>query len=88
MVADGAQRSGDVLDNRYRLVERLGRGGFGDVWRADELLPDGAPLRQVALKLLHPHVSTAQDWSEEARIIASLRHPALVTIYAAGLLEI
>jgi Novel STAND NTPase 1/Protein kinase domain len=74
---------GEVLDGRYRLGERLGRGGFGDVWRADELLPDGSPLREVALKLLRPSAAGA-DWAAEARIIASLRHPGLVTIYAAG----
>ena len=84
-----AQRqSGEVLDGRYRLVERLGRGGFGDVWRAEELLPDGLALREVALKLLHEELAVRTDWSEEARIIASLRHPALVTIYAAGLLDL
>lgn len=79
---EGERSAGEVLEGRYRLVERLGQGGFGDVWRADELLPDGKPLREVALKLLVRAV--ASDWAEEARIIASLRHPALVTVYAAG----
>lgn len=77
---------GDVLDDRYRLLRRLGRGGFGDVWRAEELLPDGTPLREVALKLLRPDLASASDWAAEARIIASLPHPALVTVYAAGLI--
>src|SRR6185436_916726 len=75
---------GDVLDGRYRLVALLGRGGFGDVWRADELLPDGAPFRQVALKLLAPHVTDAASWVEEAKLLASFRHPSLVTIFATG----
>jgi len=78
--------AGEILEGRYRLVERLGQGGFGDVFRAEELLPDGKRLREVALKLLVRGVAT--DWAEEARIIASLRHPALVTIYAAGLLAV
>ena len=82
------RRPGEVLDGRYQLVERLGRGGFGDVWRAEELLPDGAALREVALKLLHPQMAAGTDWTAEARIIASFRHPALVTIYAAGVLEL
>jgi serine/threonine protein kinase len=77
---------GDVLDGRYRLVERLGHGGFGDVWRAEELLPDGAPFRDVALKLLLAGGSDAVDWAEEAKLLASFRHPSLVTIYAAGIL--
>ncbi len=75
---------GDVLDGRYRLVALLGRGGFGDVWRADELLPDGTPFRQVALKLLAPHVTDAASWVEEAKLLASFRHPSLVTIFATG----
>ena len=76
-----------MLDRRYRLQTRLGRGGFGDVWRAEELLPDGAPFREVALKLLHGGGGDAIDWAEEAKLLASFRHPSLVTIYAAGILE-
>ncbi len=79
---------GDLLDGHYRLVARIGHGGFGDVWRADELLPGGAPFRQVALKLLVPGGGgDAVDWAEEAKLLASFRHPSLVTIYAAGILE-
>ena len=77
---------GVVLDRRYRLLERIGRGGFGDVWRAVELLPDGAPLRDVALKILSPEIGDA-SWAEEAKLLASFSHPSLVTIYAAGIIE-
>src|SRR6185503_16267299 len=79
--------AGDVLDGRYRLVALLGRGGFGDVWRADELLPDGTPFRQVALKLLALHVTDAASWVEEAKLLASFRHPSLVTIFATGIFQ-
>lgn len=76
---------GDVLGGRFRLHELLGRGGFGEVWRASELLPDGTVVRQVALKLLG--LSPGADWSREAKVLASLRHPSLVTVYSAGILE-
>lgn len=84
----GAQRqAGGVLAGRFRLLSPLGRGGFGEVWRADELLPDGSQVRQVALKLLAPELAGA-DWAREARVLASLRHQALVTIFSAGLLPL
>jgi len=89
-VSDSAPKEyapGDRLDERFLLVERLGRGGFGDVWRADELLPDGATLRTVALKLLQKNAHDAAHWAEEAKLLASFRHPSLVTIYAAGVLS-
>ena len=38
---------------RYELVEELGRGAFGAVWRA-RLIGRGAFSREVAIKLLHP----------------------------------
>ncbi|EYF07021.1 serine/threonine-protein kinase [Chondromyces apiculatus] len=79
--------AGDVLDRRYRLCARLGRGGFGDVWRAEELLPDGAPFREVALKLLVAELTDAAHWMKEAKLLASFRHPSLVTVYAAGILQ-
>lgn len=79
--------AGEVLDKRYRLVERLGRGGFGEVWRADELLPDGTSFRSVALKLLVSELAESAHWAEEAKLLASFRHPSLVTVFAAGVLE-
>lgn len=82
----GELQPGHVLDGRYRLTSRIGRGGFGDVWGAVELLHDGAPLREVALKILSPQFADA-DWAEEAKLLASFSHPSLVTIYAAGILS-
>lgn len=75
---------GTVLDGRFKLVEAIGRGGFGEVFRADELLPDGTAIRQVALKVLSPESDLAA-WSEEAKLLASFSHPSLVTVLAAGL---
>lgn len=79
-------RAQDVLDNRYQLLQRIGQGGFGDVWRAVELFADGTPFRDVALKLLAPELAGA-GWAEEAKLLASFQHPSLVTIFAAGVLK-
>src|SRR5689334_24474435 len=82
-----ALRGGVVLDGRFRLVEAIGRGGFGEVFRAEELLPNGAAIREVALKVLSPE-SDLGAWAEEAKLLASFSHPSLVTILAAGLLAV
>src|SRR5918911_1442887 len=69
-----------VLAERYRVVRRLGAGGRGAVFLAhDERLS-----RDVAVKRLHGAevtAETAQRLRREARIMASLRHPGLVTVY-------
>src|SRR5689334_5811412 len=78
---------GRVLGERFRLVEAIGRGGFGEVFRAEELLPNGAAIRQVALKVLSPE-SDIGAWTGEAKLLASFSHPSLVTILAAGLLTV
>lgn len=60
----------------YRIERPLGSGGMGTVFAAwDELLD-----RPVALKLLH--TGREEELIEEARAIASLRHPNIVQIYA------
>ena len=74
-------RSGaTVFAGRYRVIRRLGAGGTAAVFLArDERLG-----REVALKRLHGAevtAETAQRLQREARIMASLRHPNLVTVY-------
>ncbi|MFF9806545.1 serine/threonine-protein kinase [Streptomyces coeruleorubidus] len=74
---------GWLVAGRYRLVERIGRGGMGTVWRArDELLN-----REVAVKRLH-HSSLDDDVDRllertrrEARIAARLSHPNVVVVH-------
>ncbi|MFD6226714.1 protein kinase [Streptomyces sp. NPDC060232] len=76
---------GAVLAGRYRLVEPIGRGGMGKVWRAhDELLH-----RTVAVKELTAGLYVAQAdrdvmharTQKEARAAARIQHPAVVTVH-------
>ena len=66
----------------YRLISRLGAGGMGEVWRAE----DTKLLRQVAIKILPEALAADPEWKErflrEARTIAQLNHPNIATIYA------
>jgi|GEM_PF-1142782 len=67
---------------RYRLVRELGRGATGVVY----LARDTELEREVAVKLLHPHLAAAAQaaacarFFDEARVAASLRHPNIVAI--------
>jgi serine/threonine protein kinase len=68
----------------YRIERRLGRGGMGILYLAVEPGLD----RHVALKLIAPEAAAdevfAQRFAEESRIAASIEHPNVVPIYAAG----
>jgi serine/threonine-protein kinase len=69
---------------KYELHEQLGRGGFGTVYRATDTVLG----REVAIKVLHPQLTTDPDFLErfrnEARLVASLDSPNIVTIYDLG----
>ncbi|HKO15255.1 MAG TPA: serine/threonine-protein kinase [Gemmatimonadaceae bacterium] len=70
-----------ALADDYEVLASLGAGSFGSVWRVRDLTLG----REVALKLLHPHI--ARDEREvarfrgEARLAAQLAHPAIVPIF-------
>ncbi len=68
----------------YRIERRLGRGGMGILYLAIE----PGLERQVALKLIAPEAAAeevfAKRFAEESRIAASIEHPNVVPIYAAG----
>src|SRR6266498_6025133 len=69
---------------KYRIVEELGAGGFATVFKALDTTLD----REVALKILHPALLAdrrfVQNFRQEARTLAALRHPQIITIYEAG----
>ncbi len=65
----------------YRVISLLGRGGMGEVFLAEDL----ALGRKVALKVLPPNLAGDAErqrrFDQEARAIAALNHPNIVTIY-------
>ncbi|MGH8961926.1 MAG: serine/threonine-protein kinase [Jatrophihabitantaceae bacterium] len=78
-----ALATGALLAGRYRLRERVGRGGVADVFAAeDEVL-----RRPVAVKVFRSDAGTGEDprrLQAEARTLAALRHPGLVMVLDAG----
>lgn len=76
--------AGTVLGGRYDLKEQIGRGGYGEVWRAT----DTVLSRTVAVKLLHPgYASQSQAlarFQAEARHTGSLSHQNIARVYDYG----
>ena len=69
---------------RYRIEALLGRGGMGDVYRAEQLEP---VRRTVALKLLRGQALDARRiayFEVERQLLAQMRHPAIAQIFDAG----
>ncbi len=76
-----------LIAGRYRLLDRLGRGGMGTVWRADDELLG----RRVAVKELHPEdavagrnaspYTSAAAPLREARAVARVKHPHVIVVH-------
>jgi serine/threonine-protein kinase len=75
---DEAPPASVTLAGRFRLLEVIGEGGMGKVFRAEQL----ATGRVVALKLLNPELSNDEDllrrFEREAKVTARLSHPNIV----------
>src|SRR5881398_3814172 len=70
-----------ALGDDYELLEEIGAGGFGRVYRARDLGLE----REVAIKVLHPALTAdlgvVERFRREAQLAAKLRHPNVVSIY-------
>jgi serine/threonine-protein kinase len=75
---------GTLIGGRYRLDAELGRGGMSTVYRAFDTVLE----RTVAIKLMHREIAADSDQLErfrrEARAVARLNHPHVVTVIDAG----
>jgi eukaryotic-like serine/threonine-protein kinase len=70
-----------ALGDDYELLEEIGAGGFGRVYRVRDLGLE----REVAMKVLHPSLTAdlavVERFRREAQLAARLRHPNIVSIY-------
>jgi serine/threonine-protein kinase len=76
-----------VLDGKFRILKKIGAGGMGAVYRAEE--PDMG--REVAIKILHSNLKARSDlvsrFRREARAMSQLKHPHTVRVFMYGELE-
>ncbi|WP_051275404.1 protein kinase domain-containing protein [Aestuariibacter salexigens] len=78
---------GSVLKNRFRLIEFIGRGGMGDVYKAEDLrrVDAGDVETEVAVKVLNDefrdHPDSLKALQREARKTQNLAHPHIVNVF-------
>ena len=73
-----------LFDNRYQLRQKLGEGGMGEVWIADQIEP---MQRRVALKLIRPGLDSARllaRFDQERQALALMDHPNIAKVLDAG----
>ena len=76
--------TGEVIDGRYKLNRIVASGGMATIYAATDLRLD----RQVAVKIMHPHLAQDEKFVErfirEAKAAASLSHPNIVAVLDQG----
>ena len=73
--------AGEVFAGRYRMIARIGRGGMGDVWRADDLVLQ----TEVALKMIvSTTVESRNRILNEVRLARQITHPAVCRVFDVG----
>src|ERR1700754_4697784 len=74
---------GSLIGGKYQLVEVIGRGGMGSIWRAINVVLE----MPVAITLIRPEVrgdETTALLLNEARLAAKLQHPSVVRLFDFG----
>jgi serine/threonine-protein kinase len=81
IVDAGRFMAGTVVGNRYRIIELLGRGGMGEVYRADDITLN----QSIALKFLPALFGQDQKWLErfrnEVRLARQVTHPNVCRVF-------
>lgn len=81
----GDEVAGDRIGTGLRLLERIGEGGFGVVWRAEQTEP---VRREVAVKLIKLGMDSREvlaRFEQERQVLAAMEHPCITQIFDAGL---
>lgn len=72
--------TGQVFAGRYRMIARIGRGGMGDVWRADDLVLE----TEVALKVIWAAPEARGRLLNEVRLARQITHPSVCRVFDVG----
>ena len=71
---------GSVLDKRYRIIDRIGEGGMGKVYKAQHIILD----KPFAIKVLNPELAQREDsikrFINEARLTSKIGHPNIIEV--------
>ena len=80
----GSLEPGQTFAERFQILRKLGEGGMGQVWLADQVFP---VRRQVALKLIKAGMydqAVVQRFQSERQAMAIMDHPAIAKVFDAG----
>ena len=84
ILSSGGLQAGQLVAERFQLIRRLGEGGMGQVWLAEQTSP---VRRQVALKLIKAGMydeALVQRFQSERQSLAIMDHPAIAKVFDAG----